>query len=77
MQISLFRQFFLTQFDAFSVSANGLANYFLMSQGFGHASLGKQEVGRKNTVNSPLFFILLSFKERFRNALNPFNRRTR
>ncbi len=31
MQISLFRQFFLTQFDVFSVSANGLANYFLMS----------------------------------------------
>jgi hypothetical protein len=64
MQISLFRQFFLTQFDVFSVSANGLANYFLMSQGLGHAFLGKQEVGRKNTVNSPLFFACIPFRSR-------------
>jgi hypothetical protein len=71
MQISLFRQFFLTQFDAFSVSANGLADYFFMSQGLGHASLGKQEAGGKNIVNSPLFFTCIPFGSALESSNNP------
>jgi len=55
MQVSLFRQFFLTHFGAPSEPANGFADDFRMSQRFGHAFSGKHEAGAKNTVHSPLF----------------------
>jgi len=55
MQFGSFGQFFLAQFGKFSVTANGFADDFLMSQGFRHAFSGKQEAGEINTVHSPLF----------------------
>ena len=55
MQVSFFRQSFLTHFGALSEPANGFADDFRMSQRFSHALSGKQEAGANNTVNSPLF----------------------
>jgi hypothetical protein len=55
MQVSFFRQSFLTHFGAFSESANSFADDFRMSQRFSHALSGKQEAGANDTVNSPLF----------------------
>ena len=60
MQFGSFREFFLAQFGKFSVTANGFADDFLMSQGFRHAFSGKQEAGEINTVHSPLFFAFCS-----------------
>ena len=63
VQVSLFRQFFLTQSRSVAALADGIAQDFKLLRFAWHHLAGKQEAGEPDTPNMGLFFQLTVDKD--------------